>query len=296
MNEVIFDKPDFKVAISEESEKAACLAFSGDPTSTDFMLAITDVEDAIEAIKAGEIIIVVDDEDRENEGDLILAAEKVTPDAINFLSKYGRGLVCAPLTSGRLEELQLDAMVHHNTALHGTKFTVSVDAVEGTTTGISAFDRALTIRKLIDKDTKPSDLGRPGHIFPLQAMDGGVLARAGHTEATVDLARLAGLYPAGVLCEVMDDDGNMARVPRLMQMAKEFDLKIITVKDLIEYRRHSEKLVERVLETKLPTRWGAFDLILYKSEIDDHHHNFEIREGFGQKHKLAEKRKAPCRA
>lgn len=230
------------------------------------------IEDAVSDIRAGKIIIVVDDEDRENEGDMILAAEKITPEAVNFLSKNARGLICTPLMSDRLEELELDAMVQHNTALHGTKFTVSVDAKEGTTTGISAFDRALTIKKLLEKETKPSDLSRPGHIFPLQAMNGGVLARAGHTEATVDLARLAGLCPAGVLCEVMDDDGNMARVPRLMEIAQEFNLKIITVKDLIEYRRRTEKLVERVLETALPTRWGEFQLILFKSEIDDHHH------------------------
>ncbi len=230
------------------------------------------IEEAIEDIKAGKIIIVVDDEDRENEGDMVLAAEKITPQAVNFLSKNARGLICVPLMSERLEELELDAMVQHNTALHGTKFTVSVDAREGTTTGISAFDRALTIRKLIEKDTEPSDLSRPGHIFPLQAMKGGVLARAGHTEATVDLARLAGLYPAGVLCEVMDEDGNMARVPRLIEVARKFDLKLITVKDLIEYRRRTEKLVERVLETTLPTRWGNFQLHLYRSDIDDHHH------------------------
>jgi 3,4-dihydroxy 2-butanone 4-phosphate synthase/GTP cyclohydrolase II len=230
------------------------------------------IEDAVADIKEGKIVIVVDDEDRENEGDLIMAAEKATPGRVNFLSKHGRGLICVPLTSDRLEELKLEAMVPRNTALHGTRFTVSVDAIEGTTTGISAYDRSVTIRKLIDKDASPSDLGRPGHIFPLQAMDGGVLARAGHTEAAVDLARLAGLHPAGVLCEIMDDDGEMARVPRLMEMAGEFGLKIITVKDLIEYRRGHEKLVERVLETGLPTKWGEFKLYLYKSDIDDHHH------------------------
>ncbi len=230
------------------------------------------IEDAVADIKAGEIVIVVDDEDRENEGDLIMAAEKVTPERVNFLSKHGRGLICVPLTPDRLEELEIEAMVRRNTALHGTRFTVSVDAIEGTTTGISAYDRSVTIRKLIDKDTSPSDLGRPGHIFPLQALDGGVLARAGHTEAAVDLARLAGLRPAGVLCEIMDDDGEMARVPRLTELAGEFGLKIITVKDLIEYRRGHEKLVERVLETGLPTKWGEFRLYLYKSDIDDHHH------------------------
>ncbi|MEZ5359102.1 MAG: bifunctional 3,4-dihydroxy-2-butanone-4-phosphate synthase/GTP cyclohydrolase II [Candidatus Zixiibacteriota bacterium] len=230
------------------------------------------IEQAIADIKAGKMIIVVDDEDRENEGDFIMAAEMVTPEAVNFISKYGRGLICAPLTRKRLEQLELDAMVHQNTALHGTRFTVSVDAIRGTTTGISAFDRAETIRTLVNKDTKPSDLGRPGHIFPLQALDGGVLARAGHTEASVDLARLAGLAPAGVLCEIIDDDGNMARVPRLMEIADEFDLHITTVHDLIEYRRHNEKLVERLLIVNMPTHWGEFKLHLYKSEIDDHHH------------------------
>ncbi len=218
------------------------------------------------------MIIVVDDEDRENEGDFIMAAEKVTAEAINFISKHGRGLICAPLTRERLEHLELDAMVQRNTALHGTRFTVSVDAVKNTTTGISAFDRAATILCLVDKDSMPDDLGRPGHIFPLQALDGGVLARAGHTEASVDFARLAGLASAGVLCEIIDDDGNMARVPRLMKMADEFDLKITTVRDLIEYRRHHEKLIEKLLEVDMPTRWGEFKLHLYKSEIDDHHH------------------------
>lgn len=236
------------------------------------MTEFSKIEDAIADIKAGKIIIVVDDEDRENEGDLIMAAKKVTPEAVNFFSKYGRGLICVPLTAERLGELDLEAMVHRNTALHGTRFTVSVDAVEGTTTGISAFDRSLTIAKLVDPKARPRDLGRPGHIFPLQALDGGVLARAGHTEASVDLARLAGFYPAGVLCEIMDDDGEMARVPRLMEMAEKFKLKIITVKDLIEYRRDTEKLVEEVVVANLPTRWGDFKLHLYRSDIDDHHH------------------------
>ena len=230
------------------------------------------IEEAIEEIRAGRIVIVVDDEDRENEGDFIMAAEKVTPEAINFISKHGRGLICVPLIQRRLEELRLDAMVRNNTALHGTRFTVSVDAVKGTTTGISAFDRATTVRQLVDKNARPDDFGRPGHIFPLQALDGGVLARAGHTEAAVDLARLAGFVPAGVLCEIIDDDGNMARVPRLFQIADQFGLKIITVQALIEYRRRHEKLIEKVLETEMPTRWGVFRLHLYRSEIDDHHH------------------------
>lgn len=230
------------------------------------------VEDAIADIKAGEMVIVVDDEDRENEGDFIMAAEKATPEAINFLSKHGRGLICATLNRARLEELDLDAMVPQNTALHGTRFTVSVDVIEGTTTGISAFDRAVTVQRLIEDDARPSDFGRPGHIFPIQALDGGVLARAGHTEASVDLARLAGLKPAGVLCEIIDDDGHMARVPRLMKIAGEFNLKIITVKDLIEYRSHHEKLVQRVASVDFPTRFGDFKLYMYRSDIDDHHH------------------------
>ncbi len=230
------------------------------------------VEEAIADIQIGKMVIVVDDEDRENEGDFIMAAEKATPEAVNFISKYGRGLICATLNRNRLEKLDLDAMVPHNTALHGTRFTVSVDAVEGTTTGISAFDRAVTIRKLIDPDAKPDDFGRPGHIFPIQALDGGVLARAGHTEASVDLARLAGLEPAGVLCEIIDDDGHMARVPRLLEMAAEFDLKIITVKDLIQYRSHHEKLIERVSTVNFPTKYGEFTLHMYRSDIDSHHH------------------------
>ncbi len=230
------------------------------------------VEEAIEEIKAGKMIIVVDDEDRENEGDFIMAAEMATPEAINFVSKHGRGLICATMNHDRLEKLELEAMVQKNTALHGTRFTVSVDAVDDTTTGISAFDRSATILKLIAEDARPKDFGRPGHIFPIQALDGGVLARAGHTEASVDLARLAGLSPAGVLCEIIDDDGHMARVPRLMEMAKEFDLIIITVKDLIEYRRSHEKLVEKVTSVKFPTKYGEFKLHLYRSDIDDHHH------------------------
>lgn len=230
------------------------------------------VEEAIADIREGKMVIVVDDEDRENEGDFIMAAEMATPEAVNFISKHGRGLICATLTRDRLEKLDLESMVRNNTALHGTRFTVSVDAVEGTTTGISAFDRSVTIKTLIVENAKPSDLGRPGHIFPIQALDGGVLARAGHTEASVDLARLAGLTPAGVLCEIIDDDGHMARVPRLMEMAKEFDLRIITVKDLIEYRRCHEKLVEKVSVVDFPTRYGEFKLHLYRSDIDDHHH------------------------
>ncbi|MDD4050755.1 MAG: bifunctional 3,4-dihydroxy-2-butanone-4-phosphate synthase/GTP cyclohydrolase II [candidate division Zixibacteria bacterium] len=236
------------------------------------MAEFCSIEEAVAEIRDGKMIIVVDDEDRENEGDLVMAAEKATPEAVNFFTKHGRGLICVPLMPERLEKLELEAMVQRNTALHGTRFTVSVDAIEGTTTGISAFDRAVTIKRLIDSNARPADFGRPGHIFPLQALDGGVLARAGHTEASVDLARLAGLYPAGLLCEIIDDDGRMARVPRLMEMAAQFGLKVTTVKDLIEHRRRHEKLIERVVTVDFPTKYGIFKLSLYRSDIDDHHH------------------------
>jgi 3,4-dihydroxy 2-butanone 4-phosphate synthase/GTP cyclohydrolase II len=236
------------------------------------MSDLNTIEEAIEDIKQGKIIIVVDDADRENEGDMIFAAEKVTPESINFISKHARGLVCVPLTRERIEKLELTPMVKVNTAKLGTRFTVSVDAVYNTTTGISAHDRAQTIETLIDPKTKPEDLARPGHIFPIQAQDGGVLSRAGHTEATVDLARLAGLYPAGVLCEVMDEDGRMARLPSLMKTSAKFGLKIISVKDLIEYRMKKEKLVKRMVSVNFPTRYGQFKLHLYKSVIDEHHH------------------------
>ena len=236
------------------------------------MSELNSIEEAIEDIKKGKIIIVVDDADRENEGDMIMAAEKATPEVINFISKYARGLICVPLTGKRLDELNLHPMVGVNTAKMGTRFTISVDAIHNTTTGISAHDRAETIRALIDNKTKPEELARPGHIFPIQALDGGVLSRAGHTEAAVDLARIAGLYPAGVLCEIMDEDGHMARLPRLKEMAKQFDLKIISIKDLIEYRRKTEKLVKRVVSVNFPTHFGNFKLHLYKSSIDEHHH------------------------
>jgi 3,4-dihydroxy 2-butanone 4-phosphate synthase/GTP cyclohydrolase II len=230
------------------------------------------IEEAIEDVKRGKMIIVVDDEDRENEGDFILAAEKVTPEAINFMAKEGRGLICVPMTKQRLGELGLGPMVYDNTARMGTPFTISVDAKAGTTTGSSAHDRAVTIKTLIDPAAKPVDLARPGHIFPLSAMDGGVLRRAGHTEAVVDFARLAGLYPAGVLCEIMDDDGTMARVPRLMEMAQEYGMKIVTIADLIHYRRTREVLIERLVETRLPSKYGRFDLLLYESLITGNHH------------------------
>ena len=236
------------------------------------MTGLNTIEEAIEDLKQGKIMIVVDDAERENEGDMILAAEKVTPEAINFLSKHARGLVCVSLTNERIEELALSPMVRVNTAKMGTRFTISVDAVHNTTTGISAHDRAQTIKTLIDLKTTSEDLARPGHIFPIQAQDGGVLYRAGHTEASVDLATLAGLYPAGVLCEIMDEDGHMARLPQLQQLAKKFDLKIVTVKDLIEYRRKKEKLVKSIVTVNFPTKYGQFKLHLYKSIIDEHHH------------------------
>jgi 3,4-dihydroxy 2-butanone 4-phosphate synthase/GTP cyclohydrolase II len=236
------------------------------------MSELNRIDEAIEEIKKGKIVIVVDDTDRENEGDMILAAEKATPESINFISKYARGLICVPLTTKRLEELKLHPMVGVNTAKMGTRFTISVDAVHNTTTGISAHDRAQTIKTLIDCKTKPEDLARPGHIFPIQALDGGVLSRAGHTEAAVDLTKIARLYPAGVLCEIMDEDGHMARLPKLKELAVKFDLKIISVKDLIEYRRRTEKLIEKIVTVNFPTEFGKFKLHLYKSSIDEHHH------------------------
>ncbi|HHY40555.1 MAG TPA: bifunctional 3,4-dihydroxy-2-butanone-4-phosphate synthase/GTP cyclohydrolase II [Syntrophaceticus sp.] len=225
------------------------------------------IEEAIAEIAAGRMVIVVDDEDRENEGDLILAAEKVTPEAINFMAVHARGLICAPMTGERLDELELHQMVANNTDNMETAFTVSVDAVT-TTTGISAFERAETIRALVDPKTAPSDLRRPGHVFPLRAVEGGVLRRAGHTEASVDLARLAGLYPAGVCCEIMNEDGTMARVPQLFKFAEKHNLKIITIADLIEYRRHTEKLVRRITEAHLPTKYGDFTAVAYENLLD----------------------------
>jgi 3,4-dihydroxy 2-butanone 4-phosphate synthase/GTP cyclohydrolase II len=226
------------------------------------------IEDALEDIRKGRMLIVVDDEDRENEGDIIMAAEFVSPESINFIARHARGLICVALEGERLDELRLGLMVQESTAKMGTPFTVSVDAVHGTTTGISAYDRALTVRALIDPETRPQDLARPGHIFPLRAARGGVLRRAGHTEAAVDLTRLAGVKRAGVLCEIMADDGSMARVPDLVEIAKRHKLKIITICDLIEYRRRMEKLVRRVAEASLPTRFGEFKLVAFEGTID----------------------------
>lgn len=230
------------------------------------------IDDAIEDFRSGKILIVVDDEDRENEGDFVVAAEFVTPAVINFLTKEGRGVVCAPITNERAKELGLEPMVDTNTSLHETPFTVSIDYVHGTTTGVSAADRAATVQALIELKTKQSDLARPGHIFPLRAAEGGVLRRTGHTEAVVDLCRLAGLYPAGALCEILNEDGTMARVPELLLIAKKIGLKIITVKSLIEYRMQREKLVRRIVTTKLPSRMGDFVLHLYRSDTDEKEH------------------------
>lgn len=231
------------------------------------------IESAIEDIKNGKLIIVVDDEDRENEGDFLTAARNVTPEIVNFMSKYGRGLICAPLEEDRCAELQLDLMVNNNTALHETAFTVSVDLLgHGCTSGISAHDRAKTIQALIDPNTKPEDLGRPGHIFPLRAKRGGVLRRAGHTEAVNDLARLAGFEPAGVLVEIMNEDGSMARLPELQEIAKRFDLKLISIKDLIEYRLKTDSLIEEIVRVDMPTKFGNFKLIAFNEKGTPNEH------------------------
>ncbi|MCS7013021.1 MAG: bifunctional 3,4-dihydroxy-2-butanone-4-phosphate synthase/GTP cyclohydrolase II [Chloroherpetonaceae bacterium] len=231
------------------------------------------IEDALEDIRRGKLVIVVDDEDRENEGDFITAAENVTPEMVNFITKEARGLLCVAITTARAQELQLEPMVRHNTSTHETNFTVSVDAkLAGVTTGISAFDRATTIRHLADPSARPNDFARPGHIFPLRAMDGGVLRRVGHTEAAVDLARLAGFRPVGILCEILKDDGTMARVPDLVKLRDRLGLKLITIKDLVAYRMQKEKLVRRAVEVRLPTHLGEFKLIAYETLIDDKNH------------------------
>jgi 3,4-dihydroxy 2-butanone 4-phosphate synthase/GTP cyclohydrolase II len=230
------------------------------------------IDRAIDAIADGKVVIVVDDPDRENEGDFIVAAQKITPEIVNFLAKYGRGLICVSLPVDAITRLQLHPQTDVNTAKLSTAFTVSVDAVEDTTTGISAADRAKTIAVLADANSTPEDLARPGHIFPIQAKDGGVLKRAGHTEASSDLARMAGLSPVGVMCEIMDDDGTMARVPRLLELAKQFDMEIITIQDLIAYRRKTEKLVRKVTEVDFPTKFGQFRLHMYESVVDSRHH------------------------
>ena len=235
-------------------------------------IKLDSIESAISDFKKGKIIIVVDDEDRENEGDMIFSAEKSTPELVNFLVRHARGLICVPMEQKRLDELEIGMMTADNTARHETAFTVSVDYLVGTTTGISAFDRHKTIKALIDKKTKPASLGTPGHIFPLKAEEGGVLKRAGHTEAAVDLAKLAGHYPAGVLCEVLKENGEMARLPELLEIADKFNLKIISIKDLIKYRLTKDILVSRLVDAKLPSKFGNFNIHIYRSNVDRKEH------------------------
>ena len=230
------------------------------------------IEEGLEEIRQGRTILVVDDEDRENEGDLVMAADKATPEAVNFMATHGRGLICVPMTGERLDDLKLGMMVSENTAPMATAFTITVDARRGVTTGTSAYDRAVTIRTLVDPQMRAEDLTVPGHIFPLRAKDGGVLRRAGHTEAAVDLARMAGCYPAGVICEVLDQQGGMARLPELYDLAGRFRLKMITIKALIEYRTHREKLVRRIADTRLPTDFGEFTAIAYEATVYDRIH------------------------
>ena len=235
-------------------------------------MPLSSINDAIKDIKAGKMVVVVDDEDRENEGDLAMAAELITPEAVNFMAMEGRGLICVPIIPQRLEQLRIPMMTYNNTARMGTAFTVSVDVLDGATTGISAHDRAATIKALIDPRTKPEDLAQPGHIFPLHYTEGGVLKRTGHTEAVVDLARLAGLQPAGVICEVVADDGNMARMPDLEKFAEKHDLKIVAIADIIAFRQEHERLIERVSEARVPTKYGVFTAVSYNSLVDRHEH------------------------
>jgi 3,4-dihydroxy 2-butanone 4-phosphate synthase/GTP cyclohydrolase II len=245
---IILDKKDMSTELISETE-----------------IKLNTIQEAIEDIQNGKLVIVVDDEDRENEGDFICAAEKITPELINFMAKYGRGLICTPILAERAKELDLELMVKSNTAMHNTAFTVSIDLIgQGCTTGISAYDRSTGIKALIHPDTKSEDFARPGHIFPLIAKDGGVLRRTGHTEAAVDLARLAGCYPAGVLVEILNEDGTMARLPELMIIAKKLDIKIITIKDLVAYRMQTERLVIKEIETKLDTQYGQFNVKAFR--------------------------------
>src|SRR5438876_11248326 len=235
------------------------------------------VEEAVEEIRQGRMIVLIDDEDRENEGDLAMAAEKITPEVINFMAKYGRGLICMPLTEDRCDELHLPLMSPVNTSAHGTAFTESIDARVGVTTGISASDRAVTILTAIDPKTKPQDLARPGHLFPLRARKGGVLVRAGQTEASVDISRIAGLNDSGVICEIMNEDGTMSRVPQLIEFCHEHNLKMLTVAELIRYRMQHERYVRRVAETILPTSFGDFRMIAYASDVDHDQHIALVR-------------------
>jgi len=235
-------------------------------------MALSAIPEIIEDVKKGKFIIIVDDENRENEGDLAIAADKVTPDLINFMATHARGLICLPIIGKRLDELRIPPMVQENTSKFTTAFAVSIEAKNKTTSGISAFDRSITVKAVIDPRTRAEDMAMPGHMFPLRAREGGVLVRAGHTEAIVDLAKMAGLYPAGVICEILNDDGTMARLPQLEIMAEKYGIKIGSIADLITYRRRSERLVEKVAEAKFPTRYGAFTIMAYKSSVDTDEH------------------------
>ncbi|MGA2368696.1 MAG: bifunctional 3,4-dihydroxy-2-butanone-4-phosphate synthase/GTP cyclohydrolase II [Dehalococcoidia bacterium] len=235
-------------------------------------MALAPIPEVIEDLKSGKFIIIVDDENRENEGDLGIAAEKVTPELINFMATYARGLICMPIIGRRLDELQIPPMVQENTSKFTTAFAVSVEAKNKTTSGISAFDRSVTVKAVIDPKTRPEDIARPGHMFPLRAREGGVLVRAGHTEAIVDMAKMAGLYPAGVICEILNEDGTMARLPQLEKIAARHNIKIVSIADLITYRRRSERLVQKVAEAKFPTKYGDFTILAYKSTVDTDEH------------------------
>jgi 3,4-dihydroxy 2-butanone 4-phosphate synthase / GTP cyclohydrolase II len=235
-------------------------------------MALSPINEVIEDLKAGKFIIIVDDENRENEGDLGIAAEKVTPELVNFMATNARGLICMPIIGKRLDELQIPPMVQENTSKFTTAFAVSVEAKNKTTSGISAFDRSVTVKAIIDPKTRPEDIARPGHMFPLRAREGGVLVRAGHTEAIVDMAKMAGLYPAGVICEILNEDGTMARLPQLEKIADRHNIKIVSIADLITYRRRSERLVQKVAEAKFPTKYGDFTILAYKSTVDTDEH------------------------
>lgn len=262
------------IPLTIRSGSERCYIFSD---MTDPYLDFATVEEAVEEIRNGRMIVLVDDEDRENEGDLTMAAEKITPEAINFMAKHGRGLICMPLTEERCDELHLPLMSPINTSVHGTAFTEAVDAKVGVTTGISASDRAITILTAVDPKTRPQDLARPGHVFPLRARNGGVLVRAGQTEASVDLARVAGLTPAGVICEIMGEDGTMSRVPQLAEFCRQHGLKMLTVANLIRYRMQHERYVRRMAEAVLPTRYGDFRMIAYASDVDHDQHIALVR-------------------
>jgi 3,4-dihydroxy 2-butanone 4-phosphate synthase/GTP cyclohydrolase II len=267
------------MALMERAEQFAYLCANKYPMNT----VLNTIEEAIADVRAGRVIIVVDDEDRENEGDFITAARNVTPEVINFMATHGRGLICAPIIEDRAEELGLEMMVSNNTSVHTTPFTVSIDLLgHGCSTGISASDRSKTIKALIDPSIKPEEFGKPGHIFPLKAKKGGVLRRVGHTEATIDIARLAGFEPVGALVEIMNEDGTMARMPELQAIAKKFDLKIISIKDLIEYRLRVETIIERQVSVKMPTAWGSFDLVAYKQTTTDQEHLALIKGSWGK--------------